>query len=106
MKDTITNKEVSGRYYWWAHTAPVEVLNRRVRNESPQINDAFHMLRNSTACLCLSEIIKKKYDFGGVLHNMPTDIFFPEKRKSDLVFSPLPNLSDNDLILFIQLALH
>ncbi len=47
MKDTNTNKEVSGRYYWWAYTAPVEVLNRRVRSEPPQIKDAFHMLRDT-----------------------------------------------------------
>ncbi len=57
MKKIITNNNVSGRYYWWAHTAPVEVLNRRVRNEPPQIKDAFHMLRDSTACLFLSELI-------------------------------------------------
>ena len=99
MKNRSTNKRVSGRYYWWAHTAPVEVLHRRIRHEPPQINDAFHMLRDSTTCLFLSELIKKKYDFGGILHNIPTDVFFPERRKSDLVFSSLPKLLNNDLIL-------
>ncbi len=102
MNNTNTNKCISGKYYWWAHSAPIEVLTRNTRknrNKRPQIKDAFHMLRDSTACLFLSELIKKKYDFGGVLYNMPTDIFFPEKRKSDLVFSSLPNLSNNDLIL-------
>ncbi len=84
MKDTTTNKEVSGRYYWWAHTAPVEVLNRRVRNEPPQIKDAFHMLRDSTACLFLSELIKKKYDFGGILHNIPnTHRYFLSKNEKE-----------------------
>jgi hypothetical protein len=99
MKNRSTNKRVSGRYYWWAHTAPVEVLHRRVRNEPPQIKDAFHMLRDNTACLFISEVIKKKYDFGGILYNLPTEIFFPEKRMKDLIFSSLPNLSNNDLIL-------
>ncbi len=102
MNNANTNKSILGKYYWWAHSAPIEVLTRNTRknrNKLPQIKDAFHMLRDSTACLFLSELIKKKYDFGGVLYNMPTDIFFPEKRKSDLVFSSLPNLSNNDLIL-------
>jgi hypothetical protein len=99
MKNRSTHKRVSGRYYWWAHTPPVEVLHRRVRSEPPHINDAFHMLRDNTACLFLSEVIKKKYDFGGVLYNLPTEIFFPEKRMNDLIFSSLPNLSSKDLIL-------
>jgi len=57
------------------------------------------MLRDSAACLFLSELIKGEYDFGGVLYNMPTDVFFPETQRNDLAFSSLPNLSKNDLIL-------
>ncbi len=75
MKNRSTNKRVSGRYYWWAHTAPVEVLHRRVRSEPPHIKDAFHMLRDNTACLFLSEVIKKKYDFGGVLEKAEIENF-------------------------------
>ncbi len=80
MNNTNTNNSISGKYYWWAQSAPVDILTRKFRNQSPKVNDSFHMLRDSTACLFLSELIKKKYDFGGVLYNMPTDIFFPEKR--------------------------
>ncbi len=39
------------------------------------------MLRDSAACLFLSELIKGKYDFGGVLNNMLPDVFFPETQK-------------------------
>lgn len=102
MKNAITNKNISGKYYWWAHSAPIEVLTRKtrkIRNQTPKIKDDFHMLRDSTACLFISELIKEKYNFGGVLYNIPSDIFYPKKRLSDLVFSPLPNLSNNDLIL-------
>jgi len=102
MKNTITNNSETGKYYWWAHSAPIEVLTRKTRktrNQSPKIKDAFHMLRDSTACLFLSELIKGKFNFGGVLHNMPSDVFFPDTQKNDLAFSSLPNLSDNDLIL-------
>ncbi len=99
MKNTSTNKSEPGKYYWWAQSAPSDILTRKFRNQSPKINDSFHMLRDSTACLFLSELIKWKYNFGGVLYNMPTDVFFPEKQKNDLVFSSLPNLLNNDLIL-------
>jgi hypothetical protein len=102
MKKTSTNKSISGKYYWWAQTAPMEVLTRKTRktrNQLPKIKDAFHMLRDSAACLFLSELIKGKYDFGGVLYNMPPDVFFPETQTNDIVFSSLPNLSNNDLIL-------
>jgi hypothetical protein len=102
MKNASTNKSILGKYYWWAHSAPIEILTRKTRktrNQLPQIKDAFHMLRDSAACLFLSELIKGKYDFGGVLYNMPPDVFFPETQKNNLVFSSLPNLSNNDLIL-------
>lgn len=102
MKKASTNKSMSGKYYWWAQTAPIEELirkTRKIHNQSPKINDSFHMLRDSTACLFLSELIKWKYDFGGVLYNLPPDVFFPETQKNDLVFSSLPNLTNNDLIL-------
>ena len=42
------------------------------------------MLRDSTACLFLSELIKEKYNFGGILYNIPSDVFFPKIKKSDL----------------------
>ena len=100
MKNTSTNKSEPGKYYWWAQSAPSDILTRKFRNQSPKINDSFHMLRDSTACLFLSELIKWKYNFGGILYNIPPDIFFPKIKKSDLRYSPLPNLSNNDLILY------
>lgn len=81
MKNAIINKSKPGKYYWWAHSAPIEELTRKtrkIRNQPPKIKDSFHMLRDSTACLFLSELIKWKYNFG---------------------FSSLPNLSNNDLLL-------
>ncbi|GAX60476.1 hypothetical protein SCALIN_C11_0087 [Candidatus Scalindua japonica] len=59
------------------------------------------MLRDSTACLFLSELINGKYDFAGVLYNIPSDIFFPKIKKSDLISSPLPNLSNKDIIMHL-----
>lgn len=67
MKNASINKNISGKYYWWAHSAPIEVLTRKIHNQPPKIKDAFHMLRDSTACLFLSELIKEKYDFGGII---------------------------------------
>ena len=99
MKNTIINKSNSGKFFWWSQLAPIDVLTRKIRNHPPKIKDTLHMLRDSTACLFLSELIKEKYNFGGVLYNIPPDIYFPEKKKEDLVFLPLPNLSNNDLIL-------
>ncbi len=81
MKNTSTNKSEPGKYYWWAQSAPSDILTRKFRNQSPKINDSFHMLRDSTACLFLSELIKWKYDFGGILYNIPSDIFFPKTEK-------------------------
>ena len=101
MTSTSTNKNEPGKYYWWAQSAPVDVLTRKFRNQSPKIEDSFHMLRDSTACLFLFELIKWKYNFGGILYNIPSDIFFPKKRKSDLLSSPLPNLSNKDIILHL-----
>ncbi|WP_096893694.1 hypothetical protein [Candidatus Scalindua japonica] len=59
------------------------------------------MLRDSTACLFLFELIKLKYNFGGILYNIPSDIFFPKMKTSDLLSSPLPNLSNKDIILHL-----
>ncbi len=100
MKNATINNNKAGKYYWWAQSAPVDVLTRKFRNQTPKIEDSFHMLRDSTACLFLSELIKWKYNFGGILYNIPPDIFFPKTKKSDLLSSPLPNLSNNDLILY------
>ncbi len=89
MMNASTKKSISGKYYWWAHSAPIEVLTRKTRktrNQLPQIKDAFHMLRDSAACLFLSELIKGKYDFSGVLYNMLPDVFFPETQKMILYF--------------------
>ncbi len=99
MKNAIINKSKSGKFFWWAHSAPIDVLTRKNRNQPPKIKDAFHMLRDSTACLFLSELIKGKYNFGGILYNIPSDIFFPNIKINDLAFSSLPVLSNNDLIL-------
>ena len=99
MMKTSTNKSNSGKFFWWSQLAPIDVLTRKIRNHPPKIKDTLHMLRDSTACLFLYELIKGKYNFGGVLYNIPPDVYFPEKKKDDLVFSPLPNLSNNDLIL-------
>ena len=99
MKYTSTNKNNSGKYYWWSQLAPIDVLTRKIRYQPPKIKDTLHMLRDSTACLFLSELIKWKYNFGGILYNIPPDIFFPKTKKNDLAFSSLPNLSNNDLLL-------
>ena len=101
MKNAIINNSKAGKYYWWAQSAPVDVLTRKFRNQSPKIEDSFHMLRDSTACLFLSELIKWKYNFGGILYNIPSDIFFPKMKKSNLLSSPLPNLSNKDIILHL-----
>ncbi len=55
MRNTIIKKSQSGKFFWWAQIAPMEVLTRKFRNQSPKINDSFHMLRDSTACLLTSE---------------------------------------------------
>ena len=100
MKNANINQSKSGKFFWWAHLASIDVLTRRDRNKPPIIKDTLHMLRDSTACLFLSELIKEKYYFGGLLYNIPPDIYFGKMRKEDHVFSSLPNLSKNDLILF------
>jgi hypothetical protein len=99
MKNTSTNKNNSGKYYWLSQLAPIDVLTRKNCYQSPKIKDTLHMLRDSTACLFLSELINGKYNFGGVLYNIPPKIYFPEKKKEDLILSSLPDLSNNDLIL-------
>lgn len=100
MKNAIINQSKSGKFFWWAHLASIDVLTRKNRNRPPIIKDTLHMLRDSTACLFLSELIKEKYYFGGLLYNIPPDIYFGKIRKQDHVFSSLPNLSKNDLLLF------
>ncbi|MCR4344949.1 MAG: hypothetical protein NUV44_09320 [Candidatus Scalindua sp.] len=100
MKNAIINQSKSGKFFWWAHLASIDVLTRKNRNKPPIIKDTLHMLRDSTACLFLSELIKEKYNFGGLLYNIPPDIYFGKMKKEDQVFSSLPNLSKNDLLLF------
>ena len=99
MKNASDNKSKSGKYFWWPHLAPFDVLTHKTHNQPPKIEDTLHMLRDSTACLFLTELIKGEYDFGGLLYNIPPDIYFPNKKENELSFSSLPNLSNNDLIL-------
>ncbi len=81
MKNAIINDSKAGKYYWRAHSAPVDVLTRKSSNQTPKMEDSFYMLRDSTACLFLSELIKWKYNFGGILYNIPSDVFFPKTEK-------------------------
>ena len=98
--NTIINNSKSGKYYWWAHSAPLDALTRTDASLPPRIIGTLHMLRDSTACLFLSELIKEKYNFGGLLYNIPPDIYFGKMKKEDQILSSLPNLSKNDLLLF------
>jgi len=60
MESTIINKNQSGKFFWWSHLVSIDVLTRRDTNP-PNIIGTLHMLRDSTACLFLSELIKGKY---------------------------------------------
>ncbi len=95
MKGTITNKNQKGKLFWWSHLVSIDVLNRKAHNQPPKIKNTLHMLRDSTACLYLFELLKGKYDLGGILYNMPPKVYKIQKPKA----SQLSNLSHNDLIL-------
>ena len=75
MKNTIINECSSGKFFWLPQLAPIDVLTRKSSYQPPKIKDTLHMLRDSTACLFLSELVKAEYDFGGVLYNIPPDIY-------------------------------
>ena len=51
------------------------------------------MLRDSTACLYLADLVNENYNFGGVLYNLPPEIYKRPKPR----FSQLSLLSHNDL---------
>ena len=57
MKNTIANNSKSGKFFWWAHSAPIDVLTRKDTNP-PNIIGTFHMLRDSTACLYLADQVR------------------------------------------------
>ena len=93
MKNTIINKSNSGKFFWWSQLAPIDVLTRKIHNQQPKIKNTLHMLRDSTACLYLFELLKGKYDFGVILYNMPHKVYKRQKPK----VSQLSHLSHNDL---------
>ncbi len=95
MENTIVNEEESGKFFWWAHSAPIDVLTRKDTNLPPNIIGTLHMLRDSTACLYLVDLVNGKYNFGGVLYNLPPDVYKRQKPK----FSQLSLLSHNDIIV-------
>ena len=95
MKSTNINNNQSGRFFWWSHLVSIDVLTRKTHKQPPKIINTLHMLRDSTACLYLFELLKGKYDFGGILYNMPPKLYKRQKPKA----SQLSNLSHNDLIL-------
>ena len=75
MKNAIINQSKSGKFFWWAHLASIDVLTRKNRNKPPIIKDTLHMLRDSTACLYLADLVNERYNFGGVLYNLPPEIY-------------------------------
>jgi hypothetical protein len=95
MRNTIIKKSQSGKFFWWSHLVSIDVLTRKTHKQPPKIINTLHMLRDSTACLYLFELLKRKYDFGGILYNMPPKLYKKQKPKA----SQLSNLSHNDLIL-------
>ena len=95
MENTIVNDNKSGKYFWWAHSAPIDVLTRKGTNFPPNFIRTLHMLRDSTASLCLADLINEKYNFGGVLYNLPPEVY----KRPIPRFSQLSLLSNNDLIL-------
>ncbi len=95
MKNAIINNSKSGKYFWWAHSAPIDVLTRKGTNFPPNITSTLHMLRDSTASLYLADLINEKYNFGGVLYNLPPEVY----KRPIPRFSQLSLLSHNDLIL-------
>jgi hypothetical protein len=95
MKSTSTNKNKPGKFFWWSHLVSIDVLTRKTHKQPPKIINTLHMLRDSTACLYLFELLKGKYDFGGILYNMPPKLYKRQKPK----VSQLSHLSHDDLIL-------
>ncbi len=104
MKNTIINKSKSGKYFWWAHSAPIDVLTRKRTgvNPKPRIADTLHMLRDSTACIYLSDLINGKYNFGGIIYNSPPDIYKKKNRISRICYL----IFQTRILYYIQLALH
>jgi hypothetical protein len=95
MENTIVNENKSGKYFWWAHSAPIDVLTRKGTNFPPNFIRTLHMLRDSTASLYLADLINDKYNFGGVLYNLPPEVY----KRPIPRYSQLSLLSNNDLIL-------
>ncbi len=95
MKNTIVNAKKSGKYFWWAHSAPIDALTRKDTSLPPRTIGTLHMLRDSAACLHLAGLVNGRYNYGGILYNMPHDIYQIQKSS----FSQLSFLSHNDLIL-------
>ena len=95
MKNTIVNEKKLGKYFWWAHSAPIDALTRKDASLPPRTIGTLHMLRDSAACLHLAGLINERYSYGGILYNMPPNIYQIQKSR----FSQLSFLSHNDLIL-------
>jgi len=93
MKSTSTNKNKPGKFFWWSHLVSIDVLTRKTHKQPPKIINTLHMLRDSTACLYLFELLKGKYDFGGILYNMPPKLYKRQKPK-------VSQLSSITMILF------
>ena len=95
MKNALINNSKPGKYYCWAHSAPIDALTRKDASLPPRIIGTLHMLRDSTACLHLADLVNRRYNYGGILYNLPPDIYKRQKPK----VSQLSHLSRNDLIL-------
>ena len=59
MNMTIISNSKTGKYYWWAHSAPIDALTRKDASLPPRIIGTLHMLRDSTACLHLADLALK-----------------------------------------------
>ena len=95
MKNTIVNEKKSGKYFWWAHSAPIDALTRKDASYPPRTIGTLHMLRDSAACLHLADLVNGRYNYGGILYNMPPAIYQMQKSR----LSQLSVLSHNDIIL-------
>jgi hypothetical protein len=95
LKNTIVNEKKQGKYFWWAHSAPIDALTRKDASYPPRTIGTLHMLRDSAACLHLADLVNGKYNYGGILYNMPPAIYQIQKSR----LSQLSALSHNDIIL-------